>query len=137
MDSLSTILNYTNLGENAKTIIYEDTSGFLTTALAQRSSVNANIVSLYDGKIRGKNSCLLNLTENDKIVITYLKLDILMNPKTTYHNIFSRFYLNSFDNLLLCLKTEENLVQIFFSLFPYLRLCGMIVIFSTQLQVTY
>ena len=135
MDSLSTILNYANLGDNAKTIIYEDTNGFLTSALAQRSSKDANIVALYDDKIKGKHNCLLNLDEDEKLVISYLKRDYLVDEKSPYFNTFSKIYSNLFDNLILCVKTEESLVQIFFGLFPYLKLCGMIIIFSTQLQV--
>lgn len=135
MDSLSTILNYTNLTPRAHILIYDESHGFLSNAITQRTSMQSNIVSVFDEKVRGKNNCLLNLRKKDKYPITYINRSFLVDETSLYYPIISKFYFDYFENMIICIKREENLSEIFFSLFKYLKICGLIIIYSKELNV--
>ena len=47
MDSVSTMLVYSNFYKEAKTLLWEETENILTSAYAMRSSIKSNIVTLF------------------------------------------------------------------------------------------
>jgi len=135
MDTLSIILNYTNLTPKCHILIYDETHGFLCQAITQRTSMQSNIISVFDEKIRGKNMCLLNLRKKDKYPITYVNRSYLSDETSLYYPVMSKYYTDYFENIIICIKREENLCEIFFSLFRYLKICGIIIIYSKDLKV--
>lgn len=144
MDSISTMLSYSNLTNKANTLIFEDCMGLLASAFAQRSSIHSNIMSLFTDRIKAKYNNLLYMKKRDKYPITYMKLDYLVNTNTHYYNLFTRMYYNYFEkyfkskiSIVLCFNDDQNLLKMLTILFPYIKLCGVIIIFSRELEVIY
>ena len=99
MDSISTMLSYSNLTGKANTIIFEDCNGLLANAFVQRSSIHSNIVSLFHERIRAKYNNLLYMKKRDKYPMTYMKYDYFVNTSSFYYSLFSKFYFNYFEKL--------------------------------------
>jgi hypothetical protein len=91
MDTVSTMLTYSNFINNSKTLILEDIEGFITGMYAMRSSNKSNIVSLYSERIRNKSSLFFNLDYNDKSIISYVDMNTLLNEKE--HFVSKRYAL--------------------------------------------
>ncbi len=97
MDSISTILSYSNLTNKANTLIFEECNGLLTNCFAQRSSIHCNILTLFEERIKAKYNNLLYMKKRDKYPITFMKYDYLVNPNTCYYKFFSNYYFNYFE----------------------------------------
>jgi hypothetical protein len=91
-DTVSTMLTYTNFINDAKTLLLEDTEGFITGIYATRSSKNSNLVSLFQDRPRNKNILYFNLENKQKRNITYLDLNLLKS-----FNFISKYYICHFD----------------------------------------
>jgi len=135
MDSISTMLSYANLVGKSNTLIFEECNGLLTSAFTQRSSIHSNIMSIFHKRIKAKYNNLLYMKKREKYPITYMKLDYLVDNTTSFYNLFSKFYYHYFDNIVLCIKDDHSLLKMLTMLFTYVKLCGMIIIFSRELEV--
>ncbi len=97
MDTVSTMLTYSNFINDGKTLILEDIEGFITGMYAMRSSNRSNIVSLYSERVRNKSSLFFNLDYKDKAIISYVDLNTLLNEK---EHFISRRYSYYFDKYI-------------------------------------
>ena len=97
MDSISTMLSYSNLTNKANTLLFEECNGLLTNCFAQRSSIHSNIMSLFFKRIKAKFNNLLYMKKRDKYPITFMKFDYLVDQTTQYYKLFSKLYYNYFE----------------------------------------
>jgi hypothetical protein len=91
MDTVSTMLTYTNFINNSNTLIFEDTEGFVTGIYATRSSKDSNLVSLFQDRPRNKNLLFFNLTTKEKRIITYLDINTLKSSTFISKNYICHF----------------------------------------------
>jgi len=129
------MLSYANLVGKANTLIFEECNGLLANAFAQRSSIHSNIMSIFYNRIKAKYNNLLYMKKRDKYPITYMKLDYLVNNTTSFYKLFSKHYYHYFENIVLCLKDENSLLKMLTLLYPYVKLCGMIIIFAREIEI--
>jgi hypothetical protein len=92
MDTVSTMLTYTNFINNGKTLIYEDTEGFVTGFYAMRSSKGSNLVSLFQERPKNKHMLFFNLKNSEKKIITHLDINQLRAS-----NFIAKQYICHFD----------------------------------------
>jgi len=97
MDTFSTMLAYSKFFNDANTLIYEDIDNLLTSIYCSRSSVNSNIVSLFQGKLIHKNLPIFNLRRKQKNTVTYLDIEYFTNCESLFHNMLAKRYVFSFE----------------------------------------
>ena len=97
MDTFSTMLAYSKFFNDANTLIYEDIDNLLTSIYCSRSSVNSNIVSLFQGKLIHKNLPIFNLRRKQKNTVTYLDIEYFTNCESLFHNMLAKRYVFPFE----------------------------------------
>jgi len=77
------------------------------------------------------------MKKRDKYPITHLKIDYLMqyNSNSHFNNMFVKLYNKYFENLVICIKDETSIIKCLTLLYPFLKLCGIIIIFSKELEI--
>jgi hypothetical protein len=97
MDTFSTMLVYSIFNNHANSLLYEDLENVLTSIYASRSSVHANVVSLFNSKISNRNLPIFNLRRKQKNIITYVDVENFTNCESLYHNLLAKKYMYKFD----------------------------------------
>lgn len=161
VDTISTILQNLKFINNSKTIVYEETCGLLTAAIAGRAT--GNVMSVFEsrpnmkfipnfnysnektGNITSMNIANLvnfeksNKVENlnsldlkeDQIISTEVK-----SSKLTFLDSLKNMLYNNFSNLVVCCKEEFRLLEFVLSLYPYLKPSGTIVVYARDKEVS-
>ena len=84
------MLTYSNFYKNSSSIIYEDTEGFITNVYALRSGYESSVVSVFDNRPKIKNNLLLNLTKEQKNIISYVEKGVLVDTKNPLYKIMRK-----------------------------------------------
>lgn len=161
VDTISTILQNLKFINNSKTIVYEETCGLLTAAIAGRST--GNVMSVFEsrpnmkflpnfnystektGNITSMNIINLmsytsginsgeanSLNLKEEMITTPVKSDKLSVLKG-----LKSMLLNNFSNLVVCCKEEFRLLEFVLCLYPYLKPSGTIVVYARDKEVSY
>ena len=142
VDTISTILQNIKLLKGSKTMVYDDTNGFITSAIAGRSS--SEVLSIYETRPFQRMIQYFNFKDDIKRNISYMRFSCLINNKlilsenkddemTQELSFFSKIRENfqeSFSNLVITTSKETSIVEIFMTLFPYLKSSGSIVVYG-------
>ena len=124
-DTVCTILQSIKFLNRAKTCIYDQTNGFLTAAIAARTS--NTVVSLFDLKPNQRSIAYFNYKKEIKEKITYFSYDYFTNELQSN----SKFGLHkSFSNLVICNKEENKLFEIVMSLIESLKPSGILIVYA-------
>lgn len=129
-DSISSILLNINFLPNTNTLIYEETNGVLTGAVLMRIQYKSRLISLFKKKIFLKGISLMNFCKDHKARLTYINYESM--TKNSWINEAS---MNYYDNLILCIQNDEEILTVFNQLFIFLRNSGNFVIFSKDKEI--
>lgn len=130
-DTVGFILQSCKFIKNAKTLIFEQTNGYLTSVLSARSS--GNVYSLYEVKPTQRMMPFFNYSEKIKSNITYMELNLFRNLLSSNNPYFN--FKDNFSNLVVCIKNETDLCMLVYSLIPALKNTGLIVIYARDKEV--
>ncbi len=123
-DTVGTILQSMKFINKSKSLIFEQTNGFLTAAIVARTS---NLMySLYEDKPIQRIMSFFNYPKELKNKITYF--DIGAFTELMYNEMFG--FNNAFTNLVICCKDETKLIEITFKLLPALKKSGIFIAYA-------
>ena len=135
MDSISTMLVNSNFLPNTHTLIYEETNNILTHAYAMRTQFGSKVYHLYKDRISNKNLNLFNFSSFQKAIITYLEYKQITDKTSFGYEMFNKKFNLFFGNLVICVKNDEEIPQIFSETFDYLKYSGNLIIFAKDIEI--
>ena len=135
MDSIATMLLNSNFQPNQNTLILEETSNILTQAFALRTNFKSKIIQLFKDKISNKYLNIFNLSFRQKGLISQVNIDCFLNENNFWYKIYNNKYKESFSNLVICLKNDNEISKYFLILFDYLKFSGNFIIFAKDKEI--
>lgn len=134
-DTVGTIMQNCKFINDSNTLILDNTSGFITSAVAGRSS--GVLISLYNNRPLQRNILFFNYNKEIKNKITYMSSDFFnknLSNSISNENNFYNFH-KSFDNLIICSDDESNICEIVFKYILALKNSGNIIVYAKDKEV--
>lgn len=133
-DSICTILQKCKFLNQSKTLIFDETNGFMTSILTTRAS--GPIFSLYEGRPYQRMISYFNLSAKQKANITYFELNKFGELASSSNEKDFISFNQVFTNLIVCIREQNRVIEIVRLLVTALKSSGSLIVYARDKEVS-